>query len=109
MTISIQHALAKSPLVKALANCRCDVSASRRVVLTHEAVTFTLIDTEPRVDSIVHSYREKQLHRIVFDYENRPCRQVLAWNDTVKVNERKPVFHGKAQPSIVGMVLVCTR
>ena len=108
MAISIQHPLSKSSLVKTLANCRRNVGTSRHVVLTHKPMGLILIHSQTDVGSVVHSYREKQFPWVVFDYENRPCRQVFAWNNAVKIDQRKPAFHGEPQPPVVRMLPIGT-
>jgi hypothetical protein len=106
MSIRIEHSLAKRSLMKALANCRRYVCSSCRIVLTDEAMHVIPIEDQAHMHRIVYRYREKQLSRTVFHYEDGPGRQVFAGNDSVKIDEWKPAFHGKAQAPVVRMVAI---
>ncbi len=53
--------------------------------------------------SIIYSDSEYQPARVIAYNKYGPGSKIFAWHDTMKINQRKTLFHRKAQTAIISM------
>src|SRR5437870_2102586 len=101
LLVGAEHALAKAPLVQALADHRGHVlpprGQRRRVVE---------LPGGRRPDLVIDRHDKAEGFGMVLDDEDRPGRFVEALDDTVEIDERGLPLHGRPQAHVVAMMRI---